>query len=497
MTDALMQLMLSHMDGPDFSIALPARPAEQAELLWVNPRIADIDPAYHDVCAGDPQLHRQYLLTTCALVLDPLGQSARSRTVHVDRYGGDGVGRNGGSGRALNTLHYSVKGVGRSPLVSVHTDVTHASGLAFLEEAVREVIFAEALGYVLPSGVSPILAIIGLNERVTWPAGSFPPVEQRVLIVRPRIARIAHLEQAFTYTPGEPYERVADVRRVAAWLDLIKSSLSIDVVLEELVTGYAGWARQYARCLVSGWSLGGLSPSNVTIDGCCFDFGGASRLPSIANYAIGYGAWTWDEVRTIKRSANNVLASLLDVRSDVDSPHPRIAGILGRIYDAFHEELMIAFGLLPEAERSFTQTGENPGYGETDWLLTKAAVDFLTSIRLPLGTAGGPQLPTVTNVLTSLKRGSTTPQKPRAIADRLALACARSSASTSARAALPILHRERLRRALHEAILDCSSPSEEMVTELIVGTLAAGLDDTGLEPSWETAATVRVPDRSA
>ncbi len=52
----------------------------------------------------------------------------------MDRYGGAGLARNGGSGRAAMTQGWLIKGVGRTPLVSVASDPIHATGRSTLSD---------------------------------------------------------------------------------------------------------------------------------------------------------------------------------------------------------------------------------------------------------------------------------------------------------------------------------------------------------------------------
>ena len=127
----------------------------QARVLWVNQRVMRQDPMFY-TCGGTLDDYRAHLLHSCACVVADQSYEDKETVIGVaDRYGGIRIGHNGGSGRAVILNGYHVKGVGRTPLVSVLTEAGHASGGAYLEECVRETIFSELIAAEYPGGAVP------------------------------------------------------------------------------------------------------------------------------------------------------------------------------------------------------------------------------------------------------------------------------------------------------------------------------------------------------
>ncbi|MDR6790638.1 hypothetical protein J2Y58_004021 [Sphingomonas sp. BE138] len=448
----LQATIVAHMDEPFASISAKLVKENDAEILWINPRASLIDRSFHEQCGSDLSLYRSHILNNCAYLYVSDAATA-SATGYFDRYGGDGMGKNGGSGRAVNLGAYNIKGVGRSALVSPMTDFAHASGYAFVEEALREVIMYQALEKVLPEGVVPVLAVIGLRKYVAWPEGSYPPGEYRVLIVRPRIARPAHLELANTYIPIDPTERRMDLDRVIGWRSLLGQNGNRDL-LDAIAETYKRWSSRYAKSLLHNWSLGGMSPSNIDVTGRFLDFGGACELPSIGNYAVGYAAWSWDEIKTIKRSISSLVTSMLGTPRADKRTATEIQNIWQDANFAFMTSLVSELGLVAPMERNEFSKYIKTHRAEEDWLIAQAALDFLKNIRIPINQAGGPQLDDVRRALQSARA------KPQLTASRKRLfahfraECQQSASDVSHHGALPIKHRESLRKSLHKMIIE-------------------------------------------
>ena len=158
---------------------------------------------------------------------------------YADRYGGSGIGLNGGSGRAAVVNGYLVKGVGRTPLVSSLTDESHASGGAYLEESIRETIFAEIVRAEFPCSAIPVLAIIDTGLIQIFEESAGPKMERRTLLIRPSFIRPAHFERATAYFSGNPKEGQQDTLRVSQFFTQVVPLVVIIIpapFLLELVT---------------------------------------------------------------------------------------------------------------------------------------------------------------------------------------------------------------------------------------------------------------------
>lgn len=217
------------------------------------------------------------------------GNAATGRIAAIaDRYGGAGIGRNGGSGRNAIVGDLQIKGVGRTPLVSPDTPLSHASGGAYLEECVREAIFSGIVAHDFPYGALPVLEIIDTGESQAWPAPIQPAIERRVLLVRPICVRPAHFERAVAFDATGHREAKRDHARVRSILTRASSATGPEALVDIFDGFWPKWAHQLAYGFVHRLSHGNDTSSNIALDGRLLDFGAASTLPSWACTASSY-----------------------------------------------------------------------------------------------------------------------------------------------------------------------------------------------------------------
>jgi hypothetical protein len=262
-----------------------------ARLLWLNRRAMHRDPQFSSLTTVGA--YEQHLLDRCAYWIPDEGAglaSDASTTMAVaDRYGGNGIGRNGGSGRAVFINGYHVKGVGRTPLISPLTDRAHASGGAYLEECAREAIFSEIVDEEFPHGSVPVLAIIDTGLVQIWETDTGPKPERRCLLVRPAFMRPAHFMRAVDYIGHAPREGMLDAQRVAQTAQQACARFGTSHFAAMWFTFWQHWAEQLAYAYVHRLNHGGNSESNIAQDGRLLDFGGMTALPSWARIILAQG----------------------------------------------------------------------------------------------------------------------------------------------------------------------------------------------------------------
>lgn len=288
--DALSADMAGMLFGEGrHAVPLPLRKLPGARLLWLNRRAMQSDPAFARL-NGDPGAYGRHLLDTCAYVTDDADPLMPDATGYADRYGGAGIGRNGGSGRAAVIGGYHVKGIGRTPLIGAQTDRAHASGGAYLEECVRETIHAEVLAMEFPHGAIPTLAIIDTGLRQYWRDDPHKPYERRVLMVRPCMLRPAHFERAPDFESANPAEGMLDMERVRHMYATAAAGCGAEPLRAAFQAFPLRWATQLAYAYAHRLSVGGHSTSNICLDGQMLDFGACSALPSWASITMLPGA---------------------------------------------------------------------------------------------------------------------------------------------------------------------------------------------------------------
>lgn len=259
-------------------VPVPMRRLANARLLWMNDRAARLEPSFAAL-GQDRAAFAHHLLACCAFVIAK-GPGPIDAEGIADRYGGAGIGRNGGSGRNVCLHGYLVKGVGRTPLVSTQTPESHASGGAYLEECVRETIFSEIVDAEFPVGAVPTLAIIDTGLTQVWETAEGPKPERRTLLVRPAFLRPAHFERAVTFSSGRSLEGMLDHQRVVAMFRGASEVWTPTGLRQMFDRLWQRWAHQLAYAFVHRLPHGSDTSSNIAFDGRLADFGAMSAVPS-------------------------------------------------------------------------------------------------------------------------------------------------------------------------------------------------------------------------
>lgn len=292
-------------------VSMMLRRLPDARLIWLNRRVMHLDPQYNE--EQNPEQYKQHLLRQCAYAVPgetvTISHVTESIGVTADRYGGEGIGRNGGSGRAAFVNGYHIKGIGRTPLVSPVTDQAHASGGAYLEECAREAVLSEIVDAEFPHGSVPVLAIIDTGFVQIWETDNGPKPERRCLLVRPAFLRPAHFMRALEYIGHNPNEGMKDAQRVALTIQQACTQLGSNLFSKQWEAFWLHWAEQLAHAYVHRINHGGNSESNISLDGCLLDFGAMTAVPSWARITLVQGgAPTGADMRHLADAQQSVAA---------------------------------------------------------------------------------------------------------------------------------------------------------------------------------------------
>ena len=207
----------------------------------------------------------------------------------TDRYGGPGVGFNGGSGRCGITEGFQIKGIGTTPLVgSCPPDqIWHSGGELNLVDGVLEVINSEILGSILPYGTVRSLALMRIDDSWDPRTGNYFGLLVRELCVRP-----AHFLYAanFTFTGEYVTQYCKDSDRVcSAFEELNKVHGGTSGVINLIGDFLRNCAAQFAFSRAHRLQHGVLSPSNISISGQWLDLANVSFVNSGINFSSGEG----------------------------------------------------------------------------------------------------------------------------------------------------------------------------------------------------------------
>jgi hypothetical protein len=237
------------------------------------------------------------------------GCSAGATYALAERYGGDGLGRNGGGARCGVVAGIQIKGVGRNPLASRGTDYYHSYGGASLKEAALDAIWGEVAEVALPHGGVRCLGVVatGTNVPVKYPSTQESDVAPRAIYFRKPALRMGHLLRAAYFDSETGYIEggIADNIRTQAtirwWLDPSQQSsvegvLSpakadrIEIASTRIKECLLKHAAQLAAARVKRLMHGSLTGSNICLDGRWIDFVSSSAISDFGPVVIPRGS---------------------------------------------------------------------------------------------------------------------------------------------------------------------------------------------------------------
>jgi len=209
----------------------------------------------------------------------------------VDKYGGFGVGPNGGSGRAATIGAFQIKGVGATPLASSTTEIQHRHGGMTLADCICEAIWGEILSFALPYGACRCVAMFSVEGYCRWDHDPMLSIKNgryaemalapRGLYVRVAPVRPAHFLRNYKYDLSREGVR-ADVARVKAAVEAADHLFryrrvnGVDQEQEDPITALRSFCGRLAAQVSAArarriWH-GSITPSNMDLSGRWLDF---------------------------------------------------------------------------------------------------------------------------------------------------------------------------------------------------------------------------------
>lgn len=267
-------------------VSVQAQALRSPFLLYSNTNLLSEQEALEDYAYAIPSE-----LET-ALDYEPLYKS-----FSAERYGGGGIGTNGGAGRCGTLERFQIKGIGRTPLIGrgvAETDFWHSHGGISVIDAIQEAIWGEVFTQALPYGATRIAAIIATGTKCWYEGpGGIRSTAPRALVVREAVVRPAHFMRAPYFRSEAGLDLKSDVARVRESLSILPALLPADGVsspsslTERLLSGLLEATSRMAHQCASAQSRklmhGALYASNIALDGRWLDFGTATLLPTYAN----------------------------------------------------------------------------------------------------------------------------------------------------------------------------------------------------------------------
>ena len=275
--------------GPLNYVKIETQKLTRARVVWVNwdyLRKAGIDVGNEELT---PEIEKAILDAFGWGIRDP-GEPAEAfsatetKNFYADRYGGDGLAGNMGSGRAASAGRIQIKGIGKTELVTT-VGPSHSNGTAEMQEAIHEAIYGE-VGQVLPYGANRVIAILDRGTTTTFPSGH---VQTNALIVREDSVRPAHyMKNLWGRGPLMKSEDERTQQVLTYLLNGLPAPLQLKnqpvaMQIRGAVLAYADrLAEQFAAAYARKIYHGATSVSNIESSGRFIDYGTLTTLPDYA-----------------------------------------------------------------------------------------------------------------------------------------------------------------------------------------------------------------------
>lgn len=209
--------------------------------------------------------------------------SGITQTVFAERYGGFGIGTNGGGARVVNINNAQIKGVGANALAGDGALRSHSYGGLDIQGAVKEIIYSQLLDKISPVGVQTINGLILIDETSALHNGRKAP---SVLMVREPVVRPGHFLPCLNFRLKPEYRTLvrSDYARVLG----IYKNIGKQALLSEFYALIQHFldkcADQLSFFRMARLSHNALTPSNISMDGRVLDTALCSFVISGSNY---------------------------------------------------------------------------------------------------------------------------------------------------------------------------------------------------------------------
>lgn len=229
-----------------------------------------------------------------------------TKTFHSDYYGGDGMGWNRGSGRAVSKGKIQIKGSGQTSMVHRMelSDYHHSDGVAGMYEGLIEVIGSQIANNELPYGANRVIAVIA--------TGTMTNRGPRVLIVREDPLRPAHfiINETIQDTLREGKRIQHVMGNLAKALPLppgAKYSSEAEKIKAGVLESIFRHAKVAAYSYANHFLHAAFSSSNETISGAALDFG---AFMSLDGYPLAGRPWD-NELNGTLNAETNVIKEFI------------------------------------------------------------------------------------------------------------------------------------------------------------------------------------------
>jgi hypothetical protein len=350
-----------------FSTSINNLPSDSF-VMFVAKKLTNPFVVIYNSCLNNNIIAEDFLTKFGYIISSDL-EAKNSAIFYAERYGGGGIGNNGGGVRCGLVDGYQIKGIGKAPVVGKNSDCCYGQGGMSLEDAIREYIWGEVLHEALPYGACRAYGVIETNTNC-WVQGNDGQRKESpaALIVRQAAVRPAHFERAPFFQPTDSFlaSHPSDTERTKASINVLQlffseigytpSSPSVTdghcSVADSLKLGLnevsSRFARQFAAAKAKRLMHGCISSSNICLDGRWIDFGTVSSVTGYGNVIIEpHQPAFWDEHKTVLNTLKDLCFYLEKYHNDYSKDSfPTGSDITQHYINAYSRELRFQFLLL-------------------------------------------------------------------------------------------------------------------------------------------------------
>lgn len=255
-----------------------------------NPKLVWRDTSIDSGLLSNEKLlcDNSYVVPTSACFKNIPLDSNNSKLLRAERYGGVGLGFNGGGGRCGNSTDFQLKGIGSNCMVGTASDKIHSYGGMDAPLAIIECINTKLISMVSPQGAVRISGIIYVGGKTAF---YHHPSNKcwGVILVRDHCIRPAQLLRAplFKTNPENGIRLTEDTARIRRLnKQLLKKIKNPSLYIKYLGDFLQKSANQFGFARAAHVMHGAITPSNMTLNGEWLDLPLASFVNSGVNQGL-------------------------------------------------------------------------------------------------------------------------------------------------------------------------------------------------------------------
>ncbi|UOD27366.1 hypothetical protein INH39_17685 [Massilia violaceinigra] len=245
--------------------------------------------------------------------------SGDAKVFRGERYGGGGIGVNGGGARCGLHGAIQIKGIGPNVLAGREGPYWHSYGGESLAGSIREAIWGEICNAVLPHGAVRVHGVVDTGTSVPRHgamSSQLPVSTRRGLTIREAALRPAHYIRALEYRrddekfhgigsdAGRTRLAVGSLPATCRSLYQITSGSDVEAINTGLLCMATRFAQQHAASWAKRMIHGTISASNLSLDGRAIDFGTMSSVSDYGRIIVakaGFDAWQTSPISDVLR----------------------------------------------------------------------------------------------------------------------------------------------------------------------------------------------------